>query len=343
MRNYKCLSVNHFTIGDYSLFPIRDEDKYAIMKWRNEQIDILRQKELLTKDQQEHYFKNVVDGLFEKEQPEQILWSFLYKDELIGYGGLVHIDWQKKEAEVSFINRTERSQFKETFISDWCNYLKLLKNLVNSQLSFKKIFTYAYDIRPLLYEALAQEGFKEAKRIPKAIEIKNTLFDVLIHEFHFDALIMKMAELSDVDQYYNWVNESLVRRNSFNSNQIDYKEHCEWFSSKLLDKDVFFYLFFNTSNVPVGQVRIEKVNDENVVDISIDVSWRGKGLSEQMLHKSTTDFFIKFPNEKIIAYVKKENAVSIKQFMKSNFQIDKEYKNKFQNCIKLIKSIRTNE
>ena len=52
MRQYKCLHINQFTEGNYTLVPIRDEDKYDILKWRNEQIDILRQQTPLTKEHQ---------------------------------------------------------------------------------------------------------------------------------------------------------------------------------------------------------------------------------------------------------------------------------------------------
>ena len=50
MRSYKVLSKQSFLEGDYSLIPLRNEDRYRIMNWRNEQIFHLRQSELLTKE-----------------------------------------------------------------------------------------------------------------------------------------------------------------------------------------------------------------------------------------------------------------------------------------------------
>lgn len=38
MRTYKCLNQQVFESGDYKLVPIRHEDRYSIMQWRNEQI-----------------------------------------------------------------------------------------------------------------------------------------------------------------------------------------------------------------------------------------------------------------------------------------------------------------
>src|SRR5688572_13294152 len=124
-RKYKCLTKREFSLGDYHLVSIRDGDKYAIQKWRNDQIEILRQAEPLTSAQQENYFRNVVDKLFETEQPEQLLFSFLQGDELIGYGGLVHIDWLSKNGEISFITETSRNRNVMQFKKDWSQYLNV--------------------------------------------------------------------------------------------------------------------------------------------------------------------------------------------------------------------------
>jgi hypothetical protein len=64
-RIYKNINSDSFNNGIYSLVPIRDEDKYDIMNWRNNQLDILRQETVLLIEQQEIYFKTVVDKLFD--------------------------------------------------------------------------------------------------------------------------------------------------------------------------------------------------------------------------------------------------------------------------------------
>ena len=104
---YKCLTQNKFENGMYKIVPIRYEDRMAIMKWRNEQMFHLRQAEPLTKALQDNYFKNVVSKLFDQEKPSQILFSFLENGKCIGYGGLVHINWIDKNAEISFLMNTE--------------------------------------------------------------------------------------------------------------------------------------------------------------------------------------------------------------------------------------------
>jgi Acetyltransferase (GNAT) domain len=183
MRKYKCLPVKKYSLNEFSLLPIRDEDKYTIMKWRNEQIDILRQKEPLTKEKQELYFSNVVDKLFEQEKPDQLLFSFLENDILIGYGGLVHIDWESRNAEVSFITVNDGKNNKQGFINDWRTFLVILKQIAGQELNFVKIYTYAYDLRPLVFRALEESNFQEEARLKNHIFINGNFYDVVMHAF----------------------------------------------------------------------------------------------------------------------------------------------------------------
>ena len=77
MREYKCLSKQTYSFNEYRIVPIRDEDRYNIMQWRNDQIYHLRQSKLLDRESQDNYFNNIISNFFEKEDPEQILFSYL--------------------------------------------------------------------------------------------------------------------------------------------------------------------------------------------------------------------------------------------------------------------------
>ena len=69
MPAYRCLNKQEFSRGAYSLVPLRYEDRFAIMRWRNQQIYHLRQSSPLTKEDQQRYFDQVVAGLFAQERP----------------------------------------------------------------------------------------------------------------------------------------------------------------------------------------------------------------------------------------------------------------------------------
>jgi RimJ/RimL family protein N-acetyltransferase len=179
MRNYKCLSENRFEANGFQLLPLRDEDKYAILEIRNEQIYHLRQAELLTIEKQEDYFKNVISKLFEQEKPTQILFSVLKDNEFVGYGGLVHINWIDKNAEISFIMKTALEA--DNFEKIWINYLKLLEKVAFEELKLHKIFTHAFDLRPHLYAMLEKASFHEEARFKEHCFFDGKFIDVVIH------------------------------------------------------------------------------------------------------------------------------------------------------------------
>lgn len=179
MKRYKVLQKQIYSDNTYSLVPIRFEDRMVIMKWRNEQISHLRQSKPLTEEDQNNYFKNVVAKLFDQEQPDQILFSFLKKGECIGYGGLVYINWVDKNAEISFImdSELERSNFDMI----WSIYLSLIDEVAFYELKLHKVSTYAYDIRPNVYKLFEIANYKK-----EAVLIDHKFFDdqfvnVVIH------------------------------------------------------------------------------------------------------------------------------------------------------------------
>jgi len=179
VNSYKCLNCSDFSKGQFRLTPIRFEDRFEIMKWRNEQIYHLRQSQILTELEQDNYFNNVVSNLFDQERPDQILFSFLRNEECIGYGGLVHINWVDKNAEISFIMKTELEQIEFSFL--WSTFLFLIEKPAFIILGLNKIYTYAFDIRPHLYHVLEEAGFQFEARIKEHIFFDGKEIDVLVH------------------------------------------------------------------------------------------------------------------------------------------------------------------
>lgn len=179
MRKYKILNKQTFSNGQYSIVPIRHKDRYDIMVWRNEQIYHLRQHTPLTLESQDQYFDTVINALFENKQPSQILFSYLDQDKCIGYGGLVHINWVDKNAEISFIMNTELEN--KYFEAHWHNYLSLIEEVAFKELGLHKIFTYAFDLRPHLYEALENASYKKEAILKEHCFFNNEYKDVVIH------------------------------------------------------------------------------------------------------------------------------------------------------------------
>ena len=284
-RIYKSISKQVYKFNNYELVPIRSEDRYDIMRWRNEQIYHLRQVEPITKEDQDSYFDNVIEKLFNQEQPDQILFSFLENGVCVGYGGLVHINWVDRNAEVSFVIDTALEINR--FIELWVNYLEILKKVSFKDLNLHKIFTYAYDLRPKLFEALKISSFKEEARLKYHIYFDGDFRDVLIHSFFnpLHNLSIRKAKFSDKNILFDWVNEKEVRYNALNSEQITVDNHNEWFKRKLKNQLCKIFIFENKDKLPLGQVRIDFENDFWVIDYSVDKAYRGLGLGKMMVKR----------------------------------------------------------
>ena len=84
-------------IINYRSLNIRDAEK--IRRWRNNQIKILRQNEIIKKDEQIKYFKKNIIINYNKLD----LFAIDINEKLIGYGGLVNVSKKFKTAELSFL------------------------------------------------------------------------------------------------------------------------------------------------------------------------------------------------------------------------------------------------
>ncbi|WP_375580227.1 GNAT family N-acetyltransferase [Marivirga tractuosa] len=321
MNSYKVLSQQKFESDGYAIAPIRMEDRYAIMQWRNEQIYHLRQDRPLTKEGQDNYFNEVIAKLFDQEQPGQILFSYLKDGQCIGYGGLVHINWTDKNAEISFVMET--SLEKEHFEFHWSTYLALIEEVAFKELGLHKIYTYAFDLRPRLYTALSERDFKKEAVLKGHARFNNEFIDVLIHsKFQKNMeLSYSLATNKEVELLFEWVNDKEVRQNSFNSDDISWEGHKKWFEKKLKDKNCKIFIFYE-QDTPVGQMRLDKINSEWFIDYSISKEYRGRGYGTKMVN-AIKDSVNESP---LVAEVKSDNKASAKTFEKCGFKLIDTYK-----------------
>lgn len=178
-REYPFLKQQSFQDGDFELLPIRMEDRMDIMKWRNEQIYHLRQAKPLTKEHQDNYFEHIVSKLFETDRPVQVLFSLLRNGRCIGYGGLVHINWIDRNAEISFIMDTALE--KEEFESIWSAYLGLIEQVAFQEMDLHKLYVYAFDLRPHLYTMLVNNAYFLDARLKDHCYFQGVYKDVVIH------------------------------------------------------------------------------------------------------------------------------------------------------------------
>jgi RimJ/RimL family protein N-acetyltransferase len=178
--HYTCLNEVFFTFREYSICSIREQDIMLIKDWRNLQIDILRQQSHISIDEQINYFNTYIWPTFALKQPKQILMSFICKNKLIGYGGLVHISWEDKRCELSFLLNPERHESLQ-YDADFSAFITLMKVMAFKDLNFHRIFTETFNIRDWHISILEKNGFVREGVLKDHVIINGQYVDSIIH------------------------------------------------------------------------------------------------------------------------------------------------------------------
>jgi RimJ/RimL family protein N-acetyltransferase len=178
---YRCLKQTRYDYEGYTLTALREADIYHIKTWRNEQMDALRQSAPLDDDTQYRYYHEVVSPAFAEEKPSQILLSYLLNGECIGYGGLVHINWDLQRAEFSYLVETGRHEDKALYQRELGIFFTVLKQIAFGELGLSRIFTESYDFRPYVTEAIERHGLRLEGRLRHHTRIQGQPVDVLFH------------------------------------------------------------------------------------------------------------------------------------------------------------------
>lgn len=319
MKAYQCLRSQQFKQDDFSLVPIRNEDRYDIMNWRNEQMYHLRQTELLTKERQDRYFEQVVAKLFNQKQPAQILFSFLKGEECVGYGGLVHINWIDKNAEISFLISTEKESLY--FEDYWLCFLQLIQRVAFEVLSLHKLYTYAFDVRPKLYPLLKLAGFRKDAILKEHAFFNGKPIDVHIDSTFNRIIEFKKARLSDAAQTYEWASNPKVRTYAIQKEKISWEEHQCWYRRKLKDENCFYFLIYH-QNQAVGSFRLDIKKDGSAwISYLLSPSFHGRGLGRKVLENGIALARGKKQVESLVGQVFESNVPSMHLFNVLGFEV----------------------
>lgn len=325
---YRCLKLQTYGIADSQIVPIRYNDRLDIMRWRNQQMYHLRQAKPLTELDQDKYFSEVVSTLFDQKEPPQILFSFLDNGNCIGYGGLVHINWIDKHAEISFLLDT--SITGDLFAKHWSSFLSLIEIVAFEELDLHKIYTYAFDVRPYLYNVLEMNGYFKDAQLKEHCFIEGKYLDVLLHSKINSFFRLRKAANNDVQLTYEWASNEEIRRFSFSNNKITKDSHRQWFCSKLSSRNCYYYIFI-IGKSPAGSIRFDQEStDKVVVSYLLDTKYHGKGYGAKILSTGIDALRREAPLvQTIIAEVQPNNFASMKIFENLEFNVVEQSDSKF--------------
>lgn len=178
---YVALKENKFNLGDYTLIPIRQKDMEIIRKWRNAQMSTLRQSAKLSMIDQKLYFTNVVKSNFTNKETEQLLFSLLKNNHLIGYGGLVNLSWKNKRAEMSFLLDDQRAKNEHFYKEDMTYFITLIKTVVFNDIKFNRMFTETFSFRKFHILILEENGYVREGILRDHIMESGKFYDSIIH------------------------------------------------------------------------------------------------------------------------------------------------------------------
>lgn len=178
---YKCLTKKKYKSNFYTLEAVQPQHIELIRRWRNKQMDFLRQSSKISKKEQTIYFETYVWPELKNTYPNQILFSFKLNKLIIGYGGLVNLSWIDKKAEMSFLLNNSFLKNDNHYDTHMTNFITLIKNITFNELNFNRLYTETYCFRVSHIKTLCANGFKEEGQMRENIFLKNKYYDSILH------------------------------------------------------------------------------------------------------------------------------------------------------------------
>ena len=123
----------------------------------------------------------------------------------------------------------------------------------------------------------------------------------------------------DVDILFEWVNDWDVRQNSFDTHEISYDEHVEWFDRMMRNPNQAQYILM-IDDKPSGQIRVAVEGECAEISYSIPKNTRGLGYGSMIIGLVKKQVNMDYPHiKKLIGRVKPTNAASQRSFIRNGF------------------------
>lgn len=130
----------------------------------------------------------------------------------------------------------------------------------------------------------------------------------------------RLARPDDAMMLWQWANDPITRRNSFNKEFIPWTTHEQWFQSMLVSPDAQIWVF-EWHGIPVGQIRYNKNGSDGAqISFSIVPAYRGRGFGSKILKDSISYVSKELGVSFFEGFVSVHNDVSKKAFIKAGFE-----------------------
>ncbi len=155
----------------------------------------------------------------------------------------------------------------------------------------------------------------------------------------FMELKARLAREDDLMLIFNWANDSLTRRMSFNQDPIPLGTHKEWFGKVLNQQKIHLLIIegYESSNwVPIAQVRVD---EDGEISMSLASEFRGQHLATPIIKVGIAYIKREFLIDKLAAHIKHKNIVSVRAFERAGFHYTCETTVKEHLCLEYIYKI----
>lgn len=156
-------------------------DIEQIRQWRNAQMTVLRQSHEISPAEQAQYFSTHVWPEKPKQQPSQVLLAIERGGALVGYGGLVHISWPDRRAEVSFLLDPVLEQCLDERSAVFRAFLTIVQPMAFEEFGLHRLFTETYAHREDHIATLEASGFQYEGRLRQHVVVGGSPMDALVH------------------------------------------------------------------------------------------------------------------------------------------------------------------
>jgi carbamoyl-phosphate synthase large subunit len=180
-QDYCAMPRTRLVDGELTLRAVQPKDIEAIRQWRNAQMDVLRQSAVITPEAQQHYFAKYVWPCKTNPTPSQILLAIERHGKLIGYGGLVHISWAYRRAEISFLLEPKLEADTRTLAEYFSRFLRMMHSVAFEDLQLQRLTTETYANRHFHIQALVDAGHKLEGRLKAHVIVDGKPCDALLH------------------------------------------------------------------------------------------------------------------------------------------------------------------
>ena len=178
---YSCMPRARVAHGAHALEAVQPGDIESIRQWRNAQLDVLRQSAAISAEQQAEYFARRIWPGKADPRPDTILLAFREGARLVGYGGLVHVSWEHRRAEVSFLLEPALAADAARYSELFSRFLRLLKDIAFNDLGIERLFTETYAFRGAHMAVLESEGFLPEGNMRGHVIVDGVRVDSLLH------------------------------------------------------------------------------------------------------------------------------------------------------------------